>query len=92
MGRPIVCGISVRKDIPSSELNQALYKLVHICSNSSTYHLVMIGIFMSDIKEVERLEGVGSSQLENSEMSRVNLLIYLIIFRKLGLILAVGIL
>ncbi|XP_031740571.1 kinesin-like protein KIN-14Q isoform X2 [Cucumis sativus] len=40
MGRPIVCGISVRKDIPSN------------------------------IKEVERLEGVGSSQLENSEMSR----------------------
>lgn len=42
MGRPIVCGISVRKDITSSELNQALYKLVHICSNSSTYQLVMM--------------------------------------------------
>ncbi|KAL0546847.1 hypothetical protein IC582_016765 [Cucumis melo] len=40
MGRPIVCGISVRKDITSN------------------------------IKEVERLEGVGSSQLENSETSR----------------------
>lgn len=47
---------------------------------------------MSDIKEVERLEGVGSSQLENSETSRVNLLINLIIFRKLGSILVVGIL
>lgn len=47
---------------------------------------------MSDIKEVELVEDVGSSQLENSEMSKVNLLINLIIFRKLGLILVVGIL
>ncbi|XP_038880393.1 kinesin-like protein KIN-14Q isoform X2 [Benincasa hispida] len=40
MGRPIVCGISVRKDVPSN------------------------------IKEVELLEDVGSSRLENSEMSK----------------------
>nr|QWT43334.1 kinesin-like protein KIN14E [Citrullus lanatus] len=40
MGRPIVCGISVRKDLPSN------------------------------IKEVELVEDVGSSQLENSEMSK----------------------
>lgn len=35
---------------------------------------------MSVVKEVELLEDVGSSRLEHSEISKVNILINLIVF------------
>lgn len=80
MGRPIVCGISVRKDLPSSELTKHFIFIGSYLFKFSIYHVVIMDNFMSDFKEVEMLEDMGSSQLANSEMSKVNLLINLIKF------------